>query len=150
MAKRITLLLALLLILGGAIGCAKEEVVPTAAPEPTALSISGEVDSPSGWSVSQLQDMPATSADFVNKDGETDTYTGVAISMLLDEAKAKSGASTLSFVADDGYASDADLAEVLGVENGIVAIEEDGGLRVVLPGLSNKVQVKGLVEIQVE
>jgi len=51
-------------------------------------------------------------------------------------------------VADDGYTAELTLAEVQSCADCIVAFGDDPGFRSVMPGLSGKTQVKGLIEIQ--
>jgi len=149
MLKRLGLSLAILLVVASAVGCAQVEPTPTPAPvETAALTITGSVESAAEWSVAALRAMPQTSTDYVGKDGDTVTYSGVALSALLDEAGCATKATTIAFVASDGYSAEGDLAEVRAVEGGIVAIADDGSLRVVLPDMSGKLQVKDLVEIQ--
>lgn len=151
MLKRIAPILAVILLIASAVGCAQVEPTPSPTPvETAALTITGSVAAVHEWTVAELRTMPQTSTDYVNKEGETETYTGVALSALFDEAGCGAEATTIAFVAGDGYSAEGDLAEVRGVENGIVAIADDGSLRVVLPEMSSKLQVKDLVEIKLK
>jgi len=151
MPKHIALLLAVILTIASAVGCAKEEPTATPAPEePPALTITGSVASILEWSIADLRAMPQTNTAYVNKDGETVTYSGVALSSLLGESGRSSEATTITFLAADGYSSEGDLAEVSALQDGVVAIQSDGSLRVVLPGMSSKLQVKDLVEIKLQ
>jgi len=151
MHKRIALILTMVFVIASAVGCAQEEPTPTSAPvETAALTITGLVESVPEWSVADLRAMPQTSTDYVNKDGETVTYTGVALSILLENAGCGSEATTIAFLASDGYSAEGDLAEVSGVDGGIVAIEDNGSLRMVLPDISGKLQVKDVVEIKIK
>jgi hypothetical protein len=94
--------------------------------------------------------MDAIDAEYTNKDGETETYTGVHISDLLSKADTKEGAATLVIVADDGYSAEAPLADIEACANCIVAFQNQGGFRIVAPDFPGNVQVKGVVEIQVK
>jgi hypothetical protein len=119
-------------------------------PEDAALKITGNVNGEVGWSDKDLRAMDTAQADFTNKDGETNTYTGVPLNNLLDKAGVKSDATALTFVADDGFTSDVDMAEVKACADCIVSFRDEGGFLMVMPGFSNKAQVKGVVEIQVK
>lgn len=119
-------------------------------PADAALKITGNVNSEIGWSEADVRAMDTAQTDFTNKDGETTTYTGVPLNDLLDKAGVKSDATAIVFVADDGFTSEVDLAEVKACANCIVGFDDGGGFRMVMPDFSNKAQVKGVIEIQVK
>jgi tungstate transport system substrate-binding protein len=125
-----------------------------AAEEPAggdiALRISGAVEQEMGWTEEQVRAMDTIEAESTNKAGETKTYTGVSINALLDEAGLQADASTIVYVADDGYSAEADLAEVQACADCIVSFRNKGGFSIVMPDFSGKLQVKGVVEIQVK
>lgn len=113
------------------------------------LKATGMLYSESTWSADDLGAMDMMSVDYTNKDGETKTYEGVLISDLLEAAGVKADAGTVVFVADDGFTAEMALADVMACANCIVAID-DGIFRTVMPEQSGKLQVKGLVEMQVK
>ena len=119
-------------------------------PEDAALKITGNVNSEVGWSEKDVRAMDTAQTDFTNKDGETNTYTGVPLNDLLDKARVKSEATVVVFVADDGYSAEVTLDEVTACADCIVGFNDGGGFRMVMPDFSNKAQVKGVVEIQVK
>ena len=94
--------------------------------------------------------METIEAQSTNKKGETTTYTGVPIGALLELAGVQEGATTLTFVGDDGYTADVGLADVQACQDCIVSFRNQGGFSIVLPGFPGDVQVKGVVEIQVK
>ena len=59
------------------------------------------------------------------------------------------GISLASFVADDGFTSEAPLADIQACTSCIVAFDE-GAFRSVMPDFPGNLQVKGLTEIQVK
>jgi tungstate transport system substrate-binding protein len=115
-----------------------------------ALKITGLVDNEMAWTEGEVKAMETMDAESTNKDGETETYTGVSLNSLLELAGVKAEATTLVFVADDGYTAEITLAEVQACTDCIVSFRSQGGFSTVLPGFSGKVQVKGVVEIQVK
>jgi hypothetical protein len=117
---------------------------------PIALEITGKIASEMGWTETELQGMDTIEAEYTGKDGTTNTYTGIPINALLEKAGVQSDASTISFIASDGYQADVPLADVQACQTCIVAFDEEGGLRMVMPDFSSKVQVKGVVEVQVQ
>ena len=119
-------------------------------PEDAALKITGNVKNEVGWTEDEIRAMDTMEAESTNKDGETSTYTGVSIMTLLEKAGVNSDAMTVTYVADDGYTADVTLEEVQGCADCIVSFRNQGGFSIVMPGFSNKAQVKGVVEIQVK
>ena len=119
-------------------------------PEDAALKITGAVENEIGWTEEKIRSMDTIEAESTNKEGETSTYTGVPISDLLGKAGPNDGATTLAFVADDGYAAEAPLADIQSCEDCIVSFRNQGGFSIVAPGFPGNVQVKGVVEIQVK
>jgi len=139
-----TVLLAVLVACGGAAqegGASSGEV---------ALKITGNVENEMAWTEDEVRAMDTIEAQRENNEGEMSTYTGVPIKTLLEKAGVPDDASTVTFVAEDDYAADAELAEVMACDDCIVSFRTQGGFSVVMPGFSGKLQVKGIVEIQVE
>ena len=119
-------------------------------PENAAFKITGNVDIEVGWTEDKIRSMDAIEAEYTNKEGETEAYSGVRITDLLSKASPKADATTLVFVADDGYSAEMPLADIEGCADCIVSFRNQGGFRIVAPGCSSKVQIKGVVEIQVK
>src|SRR5690606_3629769 len=101
-------------------------------------------------SEAEVKAMPTMESETKNKDGVASTYTGVSLKALLEKAGLKADAAKVDFVADDGFTAEATVAEVQGCDKCIVSFREKGGFRMVMPDMSNKLQVKGGVEIQVQ
>jgi hypothetical protein len=137
--KKHRLLIPLFLLLILISACAPEQ----AAVQETVLTVGDR-----GFSLSELEALGTISVDYTNKDGETSTYTGVSLAALLEDAALTGTGDTLVFTAADGYQADMDLADALACANCILAID-DGSLRMVMPGLSSKLQVKDIIEISV-
>ena len=119
-------------------------------PENAAFKITGNVETQVGWTEEKIRSMDTIEAEYTNKEGVTETYTGVRITDLLGKAGPKADATTLVFMADDGYSSEVPLADVADCADCIVSFRNQGGFSIVAPGLSGKAQVKGVVEIQVK
>lgn len=112
-----------------------------------ALTLSGAIEA--AWTADELKAMTMVEADYTNKDGETTKFSGVPIADLLTTAGVTDYA-TLTLVASDGFSADVTKDELAACANCIVAFDDDGSLRAVMPGLSSKQNVKGLVEISVQ
>jgi DMSO/TMAO reductase YedYZ molybdopterin-dependent catalytic subunit len=121
------------------------------APQGTpVLKASGNVTSEKSWTDAQLKKLGTVNADYIDKEGVTTTYTGVPIVTLLDEAGIKDGSTAVVFVASDGYTAETTLEELQACKTCIVAFDDDGSLRTVMPDFSGKLQVKMLTEMQVK
>jgi hypothetical protein len=108
------------------------------------------VETEVGWTEDKILSMDTIEAEYTDKDGETKTYSGVAINNLLSKAGVHSDATALVFVAEDGYSAEVPLADIQACADCIVAASDQGGLAIVAPGFSGKAQVKGVVEAQVK
>ncbi|MGV8026595.1 MAG: hypothetical protein AB2L18_08565 [Anaerolineaceae bacterium] len=112
-----------------------------------ALTLSGAMEA--AWTADELKAMTMVDADYTNKDGETTKFSGVPIVDLLTAAGVTDYA-TITLVASDGFSADVTKDELAACANCIVAFDDDGSLRSVMPGLASKQNVKGLVEISVQ
>jgi tungstate transport system substrate-binding protein len=119
-------------------------------PAGAALKITGKVTTEIGWPEEEVRAMETIEAQSTNKQGETSTYTGVLLTKLLEMAGVQADATTLVFVADDGYTAEVALADVEACQDCIVSFRNQGGFSTVLPDFPSKVQVKGVIEIQVK
>jgi len=125
-------------------------VAATEAPAAeVALKVTGNVASEQAWTEDEVKAMTTLDVEATNKDGETSTYTGVLISELLAMAQPNADANTVVFVADDGFTAEISLEEVTACTDCIVSFRDKGGFSTVLPAYPGKLQVKGVIEIQV-
>jgi hypothetical protein len=155
MSKKGFAVMGIVLLLAGLLAGCGATPEPTAPPEPAALGeialkINGMVSHKVGWSEEEVRAMETMEAESTNKDGETKTYTGVSLNKLLETAGPATDATAVVFVADDGSTAKVTLAEVKKCADCIVSFRNQGGFSIVLPGFPGNVQVKGVVEIQVQ
>jgi hypothetical protein len=94
--------------------------------------------------------MATMEADYTNNSGEMETYTGVSLNALLELAEVKTKATTLTFVADDGYTAEVPVAEIQVCADCIVAFRKNGGFSMVMPGFPSNLRVKGDIDIQLQ
>jgi tungstate transport system substrate-binding protein len=118
-------------------------------PEAAALKITGKVNAAMGWTEEEIKALETIQAEYTNKEGQVITYTGVPLTKLLDMAGLQADATSVVLVADDGYTAEAALAELQACADCILAFRDEGGFSTVMPGFASKLQVKGVVEIQV-
>jgi DMSO/TMAO reductase YedYZ molybdopterin-dependent catalytic subunit len=115
-----------------------------------ALKITGLVGQEMSWSDEEIKAMATMDVQATNSKGETDTYTGVLLSDLLALSAPQGSATTIVFVADDGFTAEAPLSDVVACTDCILSFRSKGGYSSVLPAFAKNLQVKGVVEIQVK
>lgn len=151
MRKRTLTLIALSVTLVGAlVACGGTSGGDGAPSGETALEVTGNVENEMAWTEEEVRAMDTIEAERENNEGEMSTYTGVPIKALLEEAGVPDDATTVTFMAEDDYTADVELADVMACDDCIVSFRNQGGFSIVMPGYSGKLQVKGVVEIQVE
>ncbi len=151
MRIKVTSLFVLFVLLAGLLaGCSSPAPAAGGIPDDAALKVTGSVANPIGWTEESVKAMDTLTVQSTNKNGEVSDYEGVLISDLLALAQPNADATTVVFVADDGYTGEVPLADVQGCANCIVSFRSQGGFSTVLPDMSSKVQVKGVIEIQVK
>ena len=119
-------------------------------PVDVSLQVTGNVENEMAWAEEEVRAMDTIEAERENNQGEMSTYTGVPIHALLEEAGVADDAATVSFVTGDGTTADVNLSEVLACNDCIVSFRNQGGFSIVMPGFSGQVQVRDVVEIQVQ
>ena len=119
-------------------------------PADAALKVTGNVATPIGWTEDEVKAMDTIDVQSTNKQGETQTYTGVLLKDLVALAGPAAGATTVVFVAGDGYTAEMPLADLMACTNCIASFRSQGGFSTVLPDQPGNLQVKDVVEIQVK
>jgi hypothetical protein len=131
------------------VGCSQAPEQSEAPSGEVALKVTGNVENEMAWTEDEVRSMDTIEAERENNEGEMSTYTGVPIKALLEEAGLSDDAETVTFVAEDDYTAEVELSEVQACDNCIVSFRNRGGFSIVMPGHSGKLQVKGVVEIDV-
>jgi len=136
--KKCLSLIVVLILLPLMTACTAAKVIA----EEAVLTVGGKE-----YTSSQLEALGSMSTKYTNKDGETTTYTGVQLIAILEDA-GLSG-DTLVFTAADGYQADVALDEVFACSDCVVSLD-NGRLRLIMPEMSSKLQVRDLVEISAQ
>ena len=155
MRKATILLLALLLAMAAA-GCGDEaeETTTTASASTTEAATTtgaaGEAGLTVGGQAFTMAELEALGVETLTlehpKNGPGE-YTGVRLNAVLTAAGVDTAAATLSITASDGYVYDAPMADILACADCLVAFDDDGTLRVAMPGMESKAWVKDIVDI---
>lgn len=123
-------------------------VLTACSPKEPVLTVSGLVEKT--YTLKELQALPQVSTDYTDKDGETTTYNGMAFSALFSDLKLPSDPTAVKMIAVDDYEGEVTYEEIAACDKCIIAINEDGSLRSVLPDFSGKVNIKDLVKIDLK
>ena len=122
------------------------------AEEPTAeiaLKVTGDVANEQAWTEDEVKAMNAIEVESTNSKGEASKYTGVLLSELISAAQPNADANMVTFVGDGGTTAEISFEELMACTDCIASFRNNGGFSAVLPGKDNKLQVKGIVELQV-
>jgi tungstate transport system substrate-binding protein len=129
---------------------APEATEAPAAAGDAALKVTGLVENEMAWTEDEVKAMETMTVESTNRQGEASSYSGVPIASLLEMAGVKPEATTVVFVADDGFTAEIALADLTACANCIVSFRNQGGFSTVLPGFESNLQVRGVIEIQVK
>lgn len=125
-------------------------VPPTAAPAAggtAALVITGLVDKEASFTMDELHAMNVVTLEAEHPKKGKQTNTGVRLNELLALAGPKAEAKTLEFLAGDGFTGEAPMADVLACADCLVAFNESGQLKSVMPGMASNLWVKDVIKI---
>ncbi|MCD4673518.1 MAG: molybdopterin-dependent oxidoreductase [Anaerolineaceae bacterium] len=115
------------------------------------LIISGVVDFVMPFQFAELQDMDVVTINTKHpKKDEMVDYRGVRLNDLLAMAKPRADAKTVKLIASDGYAIEVPLADVLACADCLIAFDDDGSLKSVMPGMDSMFWVKDVVSIEIQ
>jgi len=128
--------------------------VPTPAPKaeamPPALVVKGKVTQELSLTMEDLEGYGVVQITVEHpKNGPTE-YKGVRLTDLLNQAGIQDGATTLLLTADDDYSAQAAIVDVQTCADCLIAFQDSGGLQAVMPGMSSKTWVKGLISIEAQ
>lgn len=120
-------------------------VPPGETAEPV-LTITGMVGKVLALSIPDLESIGIVQITAEHpKNGATD-YEGVRLNDLLAAAAPGWEATTLRLIADDGFTAEVSLEEIKACADCLIAIDEEGKLSSVMPGMT---WVKGLVGLEI-
>lgn len=128
----------------------KIQIVGGAA-KPVALSISGaNVTSRPSFTLDELKNMTQKTITTTDSKNNTITATGVSLNALLDKAGPKG--AVVQFISGDanGFSKNVSLTDIYNSPDAIVAIDENGVLRDIIPGQPSNTWVGNLTKIRID
>lgn len=148
-------------------GVTPTTVQSTQTPEPTAvptqepsvppatvagdLVVFGAVEKPLGLNEADLRGMEVAKITAEHPKSGAAEYEGVPLSVLLALARPAASTAKIVFTAADGYSAEAELADVLGCADCMVAFSDTPGkFRLAMPGQSSSLWVKDVTTIELK
>jgi DMSO/TMAO reductase YedYZ molybdopterin-dependent catalytic subunit len=124
-----------------------EVVVPAGD---AALTLTGLVDAGQSWSLEMLKSMDVVTLELEHPKKGMTKYQGVRLNDLLALAGPQADAECLLFTAADGFTAEIKLADAQACTDCLVAFDDDGSLKLAMPGMDSGAWVKTLVSIEVK
>ncbi|HEY1011176.1 MAG TPA: molybdate ABC transporter substrate-binding protein, partial [Herpetosiphonaceae bacterium] len=121
-----------------------------AAPVAAPLVIEGKVAAPLTLTADAAKALPRVTATATDKGGTAQQYAGISVAALLAQVGAAPDATAVVFTGGDGYAAEVTLAKLAADPDAIIAIDENGAFRNIIPTLKPGTWVKGLAKLTVK
>jgi tungstate transport system substrate-binding protein len=130
----------------------KASVAPAPAAAVTGdLVITGAVEKPLGLKEADLRGLEVVKITAEHPKKGSEDYEGVRLGALLALAKPAANASKVVFTAADGFSAEAELADLLGCADCLVAFTNTPGkLKMVMPALPSNLWVKDIITIELK
>lgn len=123
---------------------------PVVLPEDKAFMSAGLVESELAWSLDELRALEPVQLTVEHpKKGQQDVE-GVRINTLLDLVKVQPEGKQVTFTAADGFTATVDLQAVRDCNDCLVAFDESGTLKLVMPGMESSFWVKDVIALTVQ
>jgi len=126
----------------------------TAAAQPAnpdaAFTIKGMVATETSWTMDELHGLDVVTLTVIHPKKGEQTAEGVRLNALLDLVGPKPEATTIIITASDGYSVEASLVDVRACADCLIAFNESGQLKSVMPGFESSFWVKDVVSIEIK
>lgn len=122
----------------------------TGGGEEFTLSFSGAVANETTFTVADLQAMEVVEITAEHPKKGEQTNEGVRLNALLDQVGVDASATTLVATAADGFSSEIPLADAQACADCLVAFNNRGTLKLVMPGMDGKAWVTDVMAIEVK
>ena len=111
------------------------------------LSVTGSMDKT--YTKKGLFGFSQVESTYMNKDGEITEYIGVPMISILEDCGIETY-SSVTMMASDGYSAEITYEELSACSKCIITFLENDGLLAVMPDFSSKLQVRDLIELQIQ
>lgn len=119
------------------------------AGESGVLEVAGLVDNPGSLSAADIEEMQMTTVTVEDSSGTSEEYHGVRLSELFKAVGVRSDAVRVAMTAHaDGFVVELPLQDIYWSSDSVLAVNEDGTLDVVIPGLDKNAWVKDVVKME--
>jgi hypothetical protein len=143
-------------------GGATESVEVSPTPEPAeadvseaptgdaALVVTGAVAQEKAWTLDEFKALGMVEITAEHPKKGPQTNEGVLLTTLLAQVEPKVEAATLLILASDGYEVEVPLAETQACADCLLAINEQGQFKAIMPEMESNYWVKDIVKIEVK
>ncbi|NPV65940.1 MAG: hypothetical protein HPY64_02205 [Anaerolineae bacterium] len=100
------------------------------------------------WAEIEALGMQTVTAAGPKEDDPEAEYTGVSLAAFLEAAGVEDGAATLVATAADDFTAEIDLAAAKTCADCLIIRQDEGGLRLVMPGFPSKNWVQDIVSLE--
>lgn len=116
------------------------------------LVVTGEVHQSLALTDADLHGMKVVTISTIPpKQTSAQSYTGVLLNDLLDQAGLQSGASSVLFTASDGYSAEVSLADIRACTNCLLAFSgAAGSYSTIMPGMLGNNWTKNVIKLEVK
>ena len=115
------------------------------------LAITGMVNQELALTDADLHNMEVVHITAVQPKNGSHAYDGVRLNAILDKAGVKTGATTVVFLASDGYSAEVSLADIRACADCLLAFTgPQDGYTTVMPGMPGNDWTKNVIEIEVK
>jgi hypothetical protein len=123
---------------------------PKATPGPVVLTVTGSVGKGLTLTDADLHAMTAaTISTTAPKQTAAQSFTGVRLSDLMNSAQVNTGAASMVMTGSDGYTATLDIPTVKACADCMISFTDTAGtLNAVMPGMTGKAWVSGIVKIE--
>jgi DMSO/TMAO reductase YedYZ molybdopterin-dependent catalytic subunit len=131
------------------------EATPTTAPAASSaegtLVITGMVNQELTLTDADLHNLEVAHITAVHPKKGSQEYDGVRLNVLLDKAGVKAGATTVVFIASDGYTAEVSLNDIRACADCLLAFTDTkGSYSTVMPGMLGNAWTKNVVKLEVK
>jgi hypothetical protein len=114
------------------------------------LVIEGGVGKEKIWTLDEFKKLGLVEMTVEHPKKGKQTNEGVLLTTLLEQAEPKADAVALFMIAGDDYTVEIPLNEVQACSDCLLAINEQGLLKAVMPGMESSFWVKDVVKIEIQ
>jgi iron complex transport system substrate-binding protein len=120
----------------------------TSTVDGTTMVVKGLVDNPVTLTVADLQKMTLVQITADHPKLGTQNYTGVRFGDLMTFFKVQPGATEVNLYCTDSYIANIPIADIKSTPDALLAIDDDGTMDAVMPGMHGKAWARDIITME--